>query len=187
MGKAVGCFPHLGISMTVQEFITQYDMDHENTATNAQKIRWLQRIELSVMSDVMHRYNDKDKSGIFGDKLMYGGDFDDVMTGNTMDISEDPEMYIEGDTLVLTEYEGSDEIREAQEMDADTFLQIPIPYDNVYEYYLDMMIAHATGDIKTYNNSAELFNRAYMAFRKYYARNNFINRHHNHLIRHEAL
>ena len=173
--------------MTVQEFITNYDADHENTATNEQKLRWLKHIELTVMSDVMHQYNDNDKPGIFREKIMYPGYVPYLINGENMDISDEPVMYADGDGLVLTSYDPQHGYNEAQDMDMDYVLQIKEPYDNIYEYYLDMRIAHVTGDTTAYNNAAEMFNSAYQAFRRYFSRTNYPNHTRKHLFRHEAL
>ena len=173
--------------MTVQEFITRYDTDHENAASNEQKIRWLQRIEMTIMSDVMYRYNERDKPGMLEDVILYGGDVTPFIDGDDMDISKSRDLYIDGSDLVVTSYDPMHGRREADNMNENTMLMIPVPYDNVYEYYLSMQIADSTGNTKEYNRAAELFNQAYYAFRKYYARTHKINRNRNHLIRHGDL
>lgn len=175
--------------MTVQEFLTAYDEDHQNTITVGQKIRWLKQLELTIMSDIMHQHEDYDRAGIVNDIILHSGsvvDNERIING-TMDISDDPEMYVDGDTLTLTSYDPIIGRREADDFDTNTFLQVPFPYDNVYEYYLDQRIAHVTGNTKDYNHSTQLFNEAYLSFRKYYNRTHRSNHVRNHLLRHEVL
>ena len=173
--------------MTVMEFITQYDADHENTATNEQKLRWLKHIELTIISDVMHQYNDNDKPGLLGKSLMYGGSLVYVMDGNTLNISDEPYLTSDDDSLILNSFDPLKGYNEAQDMDMLYPLILKEPYDNVYEYYLDMRIAHVTGDTAEYNRAAEMFNSAYTTFRRYFSRTNYPNHTRKHLFRHEAL
>ena len=175
--------------MTVEEFITRFDADHENQMTQAQKIRWLKRIELLVMSEIMHQHWDYDKSGMHKGTIMYpGDDLESRLTDDKgMDISDLPDMYVDGDTLVLTAYDPGRGSSEAEEMDAKTMLQIPEPYDNVYEYYLVTRIAELTGNVQEYNRASARFNEAYRAFHKYWNRTHVRNMERPHLMRHEVL
>lgn len=176
--------------MTAQEFINIYNTDHENSATDEQKLRWLKRLEMTVMSDVIFHHNDYDRSGMLKGTVFYSeNDLDVHIDGTTLDISKMPEMYIDGetDTLILTGYEPTKGSREADNFGPDTMLQIPEPYDDVYEYYLDQRIAHVTGNTKDYNTASALFNEAYAAFKKYYHRTHRSNHQRSRLLRHEVL
>lgn len=175
--------------MTVQEFITRFDTDHENSTSQEQKIRWLKRIELTVMSDIMHQHDNFDKPGIKDEVILSErNDWLSRLTeDNGLDISNVPEMYVDGNTLTLTGYDMLRGSREADNFDVDTFLQIPEPYDNVYEYYLMMQIASSNGNTVDYNRAAALYNEAFRSFHKYWNRTHRRNAVRTHLLRHEVL
>ena len=96
-------------------------------------------------------------------------------------------MFYEDDDLILNSFDPMRGYNLAQDMDMNYELALREPYDNVYEYYLDMRIAHVTGDTTGYNNAAEMFNSAYQAFRRYFSRTNYPNHTRKHFFRHEAL
>ena len=51
------------------------------------------------------------------------------------------------------------------ECDMDgTELLVPMPYDELYRWYLEMKIADANGEIVRCNNAAEKFNRCWAAY-----------------------
>lgn len=52
----------------------------------------------------------------------------------------------------------------------DTELLAPAPYDAVYRYHLLAQIDLYNGEITRYNNSAALYNEAYIAFLNWYNR-----------------
>lgn len=175
---------------TVQQFLNDYDTDHENSITSAQKMRWLKHIELTIMSEIMHQHMDYDKRGIENTTILYSGDnigryIDEE--NNILDISTLPEMYIDDNgTLVMTGYDPLKGEREADDFGPNTQLQIQEPFDIVYEYYLDLRIAHITGNIQAYNASSRLFNTALQDFHKYWNRSHRGNKVRSYLIRHEA-
>ena len=49
-------------------------------------------------------------------------------------------------------------------------LLVPAPYDELYIRYLEMQIDYANGEYGKYNNSMDLYNEAYTAFKRYYGR-----------------
>jgi hypothetical protein len=51
-----------------------------------------------------------------------------------------------------------------------TQLLVPAPYDEVYIRYLEMQINYTNGEFGRYNNSVEMYDEAYSAFKKYYGR-----------------
>ncbi len=176
--------------MFVQEFLSQFDADHENNITQEQKIRWLRQIELRVMSEITHQHDDFDKPGMVNDVILYSRkDLPARITedGHGLDLKDIPEMYVEGNELVLTGYEPVMGKREADTFEATTFLQIPEPYTSVYEYYLLMKIANVNGNSVEYNRMANLFNEAYRSFHKYWNRTHMRDHYRSHLLRHEVL
>lgn len=52
----------------------------------------------------------------------------------------------------------------------NTELLIPHPYDEVYRFWLEMQIDYANGEYPKYNNSKDMFNKAYSAYERYYNR-----------------
>lgn len=62
---------------------------------------------------------------------------------------------------------------EAPKVDYDNItstLMVPHPYDELYVNYLFMMIDYSNGELKKYNNSAEVYNESLLAFKKWYNR-----------------
>lgn len=58
------------------------------------------------------------------------------------------------------------------ETDPDTVLLVPTPFSqSVYTRYLEMMIDQEYKEIERYNQSATLFNTAYLEFSDWYNRN----------------
>ena len=51
--------------------------------------------------------------------------------------------------------------------DMDTVLLVPPPYDVVYRWYLEMLIHDANGEMTRYNNAAEKYNAALLAYADY--------------------
>jgi hypothetical protein len=51
-----------------------------------------------------------------------------------------------------------------------TNLLVPAPYDEIYIRYLEMQIDYANGEYAKYNNSTDVYNEAYTAFKRYYNR-----------------
>ena len=52
----------------------------------------------------------------------------------------------------------------------DTKLLVPAPYDEIYIRYLEMQINYANGEFGKYNNSLEMYEKAYEAFARHYNR-----------------
>ena len=75
--------------------------------------------------------------------------------------------------LVIDTHEGGEEVRftgYTAETDPNTVLLVEEPFDEVYLRYLEMQIDYANGEIEKYNNSAMLYNEAWLAFQNYYNR-----------------
>lgn len=173
---------------TAQELLTEYNATHMNSITEATKLKWLRQIEMKVMSEVMYAHDDMDKDGTINDALVYErGDYTQHVQDKALDISENPYLYVDGDALVMTAYDMAHGEREADTMDMETALQIPEPYQDVYEYWLDARIAYAQGNTKQYNASSAMFNEAYLAYQKYVNRTHRGNHVRRRLLRHEVL
>ena len=52
----------------------------------------------------------------------------------------------------------------------DTVLIAPEPYDDLYIYFMQMQIDYFNGEYDKYNNSAQMFQSAYDAFKNYWNR-----------------
>lgn len=67
--------------------------------------------------------------------------------------------------------ERKEESGEADYTDNETVLVIPVPYDDVYRYYVEAQIDYGNGEIDKYNNSMGMFNQAYETMSGWYIRN----------------
>lgn len=68
--------------------------------------------------------------------------------------------------------EEDEEVNEkADYMENETVLRIPVPYDDVYRYYVEAQIDYGNGEIDKYNNSMGMFNQAYETMSGWYIRN----------------
>jgi hypothetical protein len=56
------------------------------------------------------------------------------------------------------------------ELDQDTELLVPAPYDEMYLRWLEAMIDYNNSEEDRYNNSIVLFNNAYEGYKKHYTR-----------------
>jgi hypothetical protein len=76
--------------------------------------------------------------------------------------------------LVIDTHEGGEQVTFVpydRNTDPSTKLLVEHPFDEIYLRWLEMQIDYATGEIDRYNNSAELYNDAWKAFRNYYNQN----------------
>ena len=75
--------------------------------------------------------------------------------------------------LIIDTHEGGDQVTFVpydRNTPTDTKLLVERPFDEIYIRWLEMQIDYATGEIDRYNNSAELYNEAWKAFRNEYNR-----------------
>lgn len=56
------------------------------------------------------------------------------------------------------------------ELDMDTDLLVPAPYDEMYLRWLEAMIDYHNSEDARYNNAIMLFNNAYEGYKKHYTR-----------------
>lgn len=76
-------------------------------------------------------------------------------------------------TEIIEPHEGGEDIVFSgykEDADPTTELLVPMPYDNVYIYWLEAQIDYANGEYNKYSNSMSMFNEAYGAYEKYYNR-----------------
>ena len=59
-----------------------------------------------------------------------------------------------------------------EDINMDTVLLVPAPFDNIYLRWLEAQIDYANSEYPKYNNSITMYNAEYDAFAKYYTRNN---------------
>lgn len=62
----------------------------------------------------------------------------------------------------------------AKDVDTDTALLVPSPFDEMYIYWLMAQMSFANGEIEKYNNAIALYNTEYEAYEKWYHRNRTI-------------
>ena len=74
------------------------------------------------------------------------------------------DQYVGGDKVDFKGY--------TENTDLNTVLLVPAPYDDVYLRWLEAQIDYANGEYGKYNNAMAMYNTAFDAFAKYYARNN---------------
>lgn len=97
----------------------------------------------------------------------------DLIKPNQIDVKAKVDwlITIEGqlwDEIILT-HEGTPEERfQVEEANGGTELTAKPPYSDLYRFYLEAQIDLANGEVNRYNNSMELFNAAWTAFRNYY-------------------
>lgn len=75
---------------------------------------------------------------------------------------------------IINTHEGADEADfygYDEKTPLSTKLLVPAPYDEVYIRYLEMQINYANGEFGKYNNSREMFEEAYAAFKRFYNQN----------------
>ena len=58
----------------------------------------------------------------------------------------------------------------AADVDVSTKLLVDAPHDQLYRYYLEMQIDLYNKEISNYNNTANIYNRAYADFASWYNR-----------------
>lgn len=76
-------------------------------------------------------------------------------------------------TKLIDTHEGGEKVAfDGYEADTPltTELLVPAPYDDLYVYWLTMHIDLTNGEYARYNNSAMVYNNAYLDFANYYNR-----------------
>ena len=74
---------------------------------------------------------------------------------------------------IIDTHEGGDKVDFSgynENTPLDTKLLVPAPYDDIYIRYLEMQINYANGEFGKYNNSMDMYDKAYEAFAKFYNR-----------------
>lgn len=57
-----------------------------------------------------------------------------------------------------------------EDVDFETVLRVPWPYDEIYRWYLEMKIADAQGEMTRYNNAMAKYSAYYTAYQSFYNR-----------------
>ena len=76
--------------------------------------------------------------------------------------------------LVIDTHEGGESVTFTgynADTDLDTEMLIPEPFDEAYLRWLEAQIDYANGEYNKYNNSIDMFNTAWNAYKNYYNRN----------------
>ncbi len=99
----------------------------------------------------------------------------DIMKPNQFDARTkvDWVITIEGqiwDEIILTHEDAPEEAFDACAANGESELIARPPYSDVYRFYLEAQIDLANGEVDRYNNSIEMFNAAWTAFRNHYNR-----------------
>ena len=56
------------------------------------------------------------------------------------------------------------------ELQTDTVLSVPPPYDELYRYYVEAQIHYANAEMTRYNNASTAWNNAFLTYRDYCSR-----------------
>ncbi len=200
---------------SVSEIITQHTAMHANTVSDNVKIMWLRKLEQMIINDVILTHeNGKLIAPGRGDKIAFDDmdrAFRDAMNGTGEDMLKDGEsrsadlvfeamnraaVQVIGGNVPPDDHHRVDEYQSTnadwlryhiEHFGHDTELIVQEPYDDLYIYYIDLMIARGSGDAKLRNASAESFNQTYMAYQQYYNRTHMPVHHRTHLISHRYL
>ena len=68
----------------------------------------------------------------------------------------------DGEDITFTGYDS--------DVDPETELLIPAPFDDAYLHWLEAKIDYANGEYSKYNNSIDMFNTAWTAYQNHYNR-----------------
>lgn len=74
---------------------------------------------------------------------------------------------------IIDTHEGADEVTFTgydDNIDLQTELLIPAPYDEVYLRWMEAQIHYHNGEYDKYNNAMDMFHTAYTGFQNYYNR-----------------
>lgn len=154
--------------MKVSEIINEYDEDHANSLPVEQKVRWLNHLESRIRSEIIDGYDNETPADIL--ESMF---------------SDDDDGYVEGYTLYLGGQGDGEEDQE--EFGLDTKLVVPMPYADLYLYYLEYREARSHNETQRYNSASQLFNKAYLDFQQYYNRTHTKRQPRVHLFQHRSL
>lgn len=111
-------------------------------------------------------------------KLREAIDRIDSLKHNTYTTGEKVEWLSRLDGLIKNDiidtHEDGEEIRfegYKEDLDMETEILVPAPYDEIYIRWLEAQIDYYNGEIARYNNSMMMYQAAYDAYQRYYNRN----------------
>ena len=108
--------------------------------------------------EVLNRVdNIKPNSYGIPEKIRWLSDLDGIIKNEIFDTHEG------GENISFSGY--------TEDVELDTVLLVPAPYDDIYIHYMEMRIDYANNEYGKYNNSMVMYNTAYSAFERYYNRN----------------
>lgn len=181
--------------MLVADLITEYNTLRPNSVDDNMKIKWLRILEKHVMLDVLRKYDGipddelrhddmyVDEEGILHvPSYMYVDENMHLVVGNRMDNNMLSSDYYMNDDGTITIEEMADE-----DFGMNSYLSIPEPYTDVYLHYLDMKCAYYTNMSKLYNDAAQEYNNAYLAFQQWMNRTHKADRTRTRIIDHRRL
>ena len=76
---------------------------------------------------------------------------------------------------IIDTHEGGEKVSftgYADDVDIQTELLIPAPYDEAYLRWMEAQVCYHNGEYEKYNNAIEMFTTAYTGYQNYYNRNN---------------
>lgn len=141
--------------MTIREAIETVDRLTPNQYENIDKVRWLSELDGVVYKEIEQTHA---KGSPVCEPWVRVRDPFDREEGACCEAVSD------SDTEGFTGY--------PEEVDLETVLRIPWPYDEIYRWYLEMKIADANGEMTRYNNAAAKYNSYYSAYQNAYNREN---------------
>lgn len=110
-----------------------------------------------TIMDALYRIDEvKPNSYSQSEKIKWLSSLDGVVKREVIDTHEG------GEGVVFNGY--------TEEVDLQTVLLVPAPYDDIYLRWLETQIDYANGEYGKYNNSITMYNNVYTAFANYYNR-----------------
>ena len=110
-----------------------------------------------TIMDAIYRIDElKPNSYSQSEKIKWLSTLDGLVKSEIIDTHEG------GENIAFTPYN--------ENSDLSILLLIPAPYDDIYIRYLEMQINYANGEFGKYNNSMDMYDKAYEAFAKFYNR-----------------
>ena len=177
---------------TLAAVIQEVDLFTPNAFTNDQKTALINRVEGRVLSEVMELFSSQDVAYVTTTakyKLTGVTDMFDVykvlrgqielqkvdaraaFTGYMLTDEADGiyiTVYNVDEDCTLTVVTQQRDVKLVYSTDSTDTLLIPVPYDQVYVYFVTAFIFHAMKDYDEYNNNITLYNSEMAAFKAWY-------------------
>lgn len=140
--------------MTIKEAIEAVDRLSPNQYENLDKVRWLSELDGVVYLEIEKPH---EKGTPVCRPWVRTRDPFDREEGGCPPKPEEPEEAFTGYPA---------------DVDFETVLRVPWPYDEIYRWYLEMKIADAQGEMTRYNNAMAKYSAYYTAYQSFYNRSN---------------